>query len=316
MINLIALCDFMQISTADGASDDEISEAVQELGLPFPDEYIQFLSHCGHLSYGGREVLGLNNAEGKDTVSTTEAARATLPGFPEDALVMEEMKEIRMLLLADGRVMRFRGGRGGILYPTFGDYLKNGIFGDFNTAITQNLTAAAGMVIDDAKECPAMLTALNKRLEKLYGLPLKMFCDELGGRSGNTAAETAGTLAGFCAGVYKIETMLFESVKVSLPVIDDFTAIDLLSSLSDLAFALAIRAEKDEYYMLTPYVHAYFEFLTGKDSGLPADVKTAISGEVEDARADFLRAENRKKERSARLASFLAARAGDEEDNL
>jgi hypothetical protein len=109
-----------------GASDEDISNAEEMLGLKFPQSYREFLKEYGSGGICGVEILGVQGNLGASVVKATERWRNI--GLDMGLIVIEDSGEfVRCLCSADvndNRVFSWiRGGRElSVRYDTFDDY--------------------------------------------------------------------------------------------------------------------------------------------------------------------------------------------------
>ena len=92
--------------TGKGASPEQISQAEQDLGLSFSEEYMEYLSNYGIAAFDGHEMTGLTKSKRLDVVSVTADARNRYPNLPADLYVIEEtsVEELIILQNATGEV--------------------------------------------------------------------------------------------------------------------------------------------------------------------------------------------------------------------
>ena len=89
-----------------GAPAEQISQAEQDLGLSFSEEYREYLSSYGIVAFDGHEMTGLSKSKRLDVVSVTADARNRYPDLPSDLYVIEEtgVEELIILQNATGEV--------------------------------------------------------------------------------------------------------------------------------------------------------------------------------------------------------------------
>lgn len=73
----------------EGCSFKQIKEAQLELGITFPDEYIDIIKKYGTISFYGTEWTGLNIEGYLNVVSATKQEREMNSAFPLDYFVLE-----------------------------------------------------------------------------------------------------------------------------------------------------------------------------------------------------------------------------------
>ena len=74
---------------AKGCTYKQINDAQEELGITFPDDYIDILREYGAISFYGTEWTGLNVDDYLNVVSVTEKEREMNNSFPSDCFVLE-----------------------------------------------------------------------------------------------------------------------------------------------------------------------------------------------------------------------------------
>lgn len=89
-----------------GISNEQISQAEQNLGLSFSEEYREYLSLYGIAAFDGHELTGITKSNRLDVVSTTIEARKRYPDLPSDLYVVEStgIEELIILQNTDGEV--------------------------------------------------------------------------------------------------------------------------------------------------------------------------------------------------------------------
>ena len=112
-----------------GASDDLISEAERKLNLKFADDYKEYLSEFGAISFGSTELTGLNVDSYANVVSVTLKERQRHDSFPQDAIVLEDTGMEGMLVLQNesGEVYEWFNGEKGAVYPDLKSFLLSKI---------------------------------------------------------------------------------------------------------------------------------------------------------------------------------------------
>lgn len=74
---------------AKGCAFKQIKEAQTELGITFPEEYIDIVKEYGAVSFYGTEWTGLNVDDYLNVVSVTKQERKMNSSFPADCFVLE-----------------------------------------------------------------------------------------------------------------------------------------------------------------------------------------------------------------------------------
>lgn len=74
---------------AKGCTTSQLKEAQSELGLEFPEEFIDYVKEYGVISFYGTEWTGLNVDGYLNVVEVTKQERKLNPAFPLDCFVLE-----------------------------------------------------------------------------------------------------------------------------------------------------------------------------------------------------------------------------------
>lgn len=74
---------------AKGCAHKQIKEAQAELGITFPEEYLDIVKEYGAISFYGTEWTGLNVDDYLNVVSVTKQEREMNSAFPSDCFVLE-----------------------------------------------------------------------------------------------------------------------------------------------------------------------------------------------------------------------------------
>ncbi len=95
----------------EGASEDQISKAEEELGVTFADEYKDYLRAFGCVDYYGIEFTGITDDPDCDVVESTRALREQDPGTDRLYLVLDTLYEdIHFWQSASGEIYRVEPG--------------------------------------------------------------------------------------------------------------------------------------------------------------------------------------------------------------
>ena len=73
-----------------GATEEQINKAEKELNIEFNEEYKQYLSVFGFVSFIGHEITGICSSPGSNVVFVTEQEREMNPSIPLDWYVIEQ----------------------------------------------------------------------------------------------------------------------------------------------------------------------------------------------------------------------------------
>ena len=108
-----------------GCSTSQIKDAQQELGLMFPDEYIDYVKEYGVICFFGTEWTGLNVEGYLNTVEATKEERNVNSTFPEDFFVLEDMGiDAKMVVVNEkGNVFILQRGKMELLCESLSEYL-------------------------------------------------------------------------------------------------------------------------------------------------------------------------------------------------
>jgi len=112
-----------------GVSDELIAEAERQLNLSFADDYKEYLSLFGAISFGPTELTGLNVDSYANVVSATlkESQRNKL--FPKGSIVLENtgMDGLLILQKEDGEVYEWINGVKKTAFANLEAYLQRKI---------------------------------------------------------------------------------------------------------------------------------------------------------------------------------------------
>lgn len=115
----------------DVPSEQEVDAASDELGIPFSDDFREFLLRYGGATVGPFPVFGLRPSEIMDdrwsVIETTQEIRASgLEGVGSWVIVSEDHSGNPVGMDAEGKIWIFDHDFGGIseLSPTFDEYVR------------------------------------------------------------------------------------------------------------------------------------------------------------------------------------------------
>jgi len=74
---------------AKGCTTRQLKDAQNELGLDFPEEFIDYVKEYGAISFYGTEWTGLNVDDYLNVVKVTKQERELNSAFPTDCFVLE-----------------------------------------------------------------------------------------------------------------------------------------------------------------------------------------------------------------------------------
>ena len=75
---------------AGNVTDNRIREAEMKLGLIFSDEYKEYVSCFGCVSFVSHELTGICSSENTNVVTSTIRCKESIPNIPSDWYVIEE----------------------------------------------------------------------------------------------------------------------------------------------------------------------------------------------------------------------------------
>lgn len=109
------------------ASAELIAEAQRQLGLRFADDYKNYLSQFGAISFGSTELTGLNVDSYANVVSVTLKEVQRNRCFPKDSYVLENigMEGLLMLQNEAGEVYEWLDGERRTVFPCLRAYLES-----------------------------------------------------------------------------------------------------------------------------------------------------------------------------------------------
>lgn len=130
MHNLIkAIEERFKLYRTRGASAELIAEAERQLNISFADDYKEYLSLFGALSFGATELTGLNIDSYANVVSVTLKEVQRNKSFPKGSIVLENvgMEGLLILQKEDGEVYEWMDGKKGATFPNLKAYLESKI---------------------------------------------------------------------------------------------------------------------------------------------------------------------------------------------
>ena len=108
-----------------GCKTSQIQAAQKELGLEFPEEFIDYVKSYGAISFYATEWTGLNVPESLDVVHVTKEERNLNPNFPKDCFVLENqgIDGIITAVSHDGKVYAIQYEKKQLLCNSISEYL-------------------------------------------------------------------------------------------------------------------------------------------------------------------------------------------------
>ena len=109
----------------EGCSFKQIKEAQLELGITFPDEYIDIINKYGAISFYGTEWTGLNVGGYLNVVSATKQEREMNSAFPLDCFVLENQGIDGLFVICNekGEIFSIQYSKIEKIYSSISDYL-------------------------------------------------------------------------------------------------------------------------------------------------------------------------------------------------
>lgn len=102
MSNIIAkIKDIPNLYHATGCTTRQLKDAQNELGIEFPEEYIDYVKEYGAISFYGTEWIGLNVDGYLNVVEVTKQERALNYAFPVDCFVVENQGIEGLIVISD-----------------------------------------------------------------------------------------------------------------------------------------------------------------------------------------------------------------------
>lgn len=108
-----------------GCTFKQIRDAQSELGLTFPEEYIDIIKKYGAISFYGTEWTGLNVDDYLNVVSSTKKEREINNSFPTDCFVLENQGIDGLIVISNeaGEIFSFQYSRIKKIYDSISSYL-------------------------------------------------------------------------------------------------------------------------------------------------------------------------------------------------
>lgn len=108
-----------------GCTTSQVKEAQSELGLEFPEEFIDYVKEYGAISFYGTEWTGLNVNGYLNVVEATKQEREFNSEFPTDCFVLENQAIDGLITVANknGNVFTVHYDKKKALCDTISEYL-------------------------------------------------------------------------------------------------------------------------------------------------------------------------------------------------
>lgn len=109
-----------------GCSLKQIIEAQNDLGIAFPDEYIDILKKYGAISFFGTEWTGLNVDNYQNVIYITKQERNLNPCFPPNCFVLENQGIDGILIICNekGEVFSLQHSKIKKIHNSISNYLN------------------------------------------------------------------------------------------------------------------------------------------------------------------------------------------------
>ena len=110
---------------AKGCTFKQIKDAQTELGITFPEEYMDIVKEYGAISFYGTEWTGLNVDDYLNVVTVTKQERDLNSSFPSDCFVLENQGIDGLIVIANeaGQVFSLRYSKVEKIHDTIAGYL-------------------------------------------------------------------------------------------------------------------------------------------------------------------------------------------------
>ena len=89
------------LRSGDAASDIDIKDAENQLGLSFASEYKEYLKAYGVVSFSGHELIGISKSPRLNVVNVTKEAREIYKHLSDGMYVVEDTGYEGILILQD-----------------------------------------------------------------------------------------------------------------------------------------------------------------------------------------------------------------------
>lgn len=110
---------------AKGCTTSQIKEAQNELGLEFPEEFIDYVKAYGAISFYGTEWTGLNVEGYLNVVEVTKQEQELNTDFPKDCFVLENQGIDGILTIVNekGQVFSLQYGKKELMCNSISEYI-------------------------------------------------------------------------------------------------------------------------------------------------------------------------------------------------
>jgi hypothetical protein len=110
-----------------GVDSDHIKQAERELSLKFADDYIEYLSKYGQITFRGHEMTGLVSAKRINVVECTKFERESKDNFPSNMYIIEDTHFEGLIITQDsnGKVYElYQNGKRVLIHDSLSEYIK------------------------------------------------------------------------------------------------------------------------------------------------------------------------------------------------
>lgn len=110
---------------AKGCAFKQIKEAQAELGITFPEEYMDIVKEYGAISFYGTEWTGLNVDDYLNVVSVTKQEREMNSALPSDCFVLENQGIDGLIVICNevGEIFSFQYSKLEKIHDSISSYL-------------------------------------------------------------------------------------------------------------------------------------------------------------------------------------------------
>lgn len=115
-----------KVKAIGGASDSQISEAENALGVSFSADYRDYLKNFGVIRFNGIELCGLNISGYLNVVDATMQEKDVNDKFPEGMYVIEDLGVDARLIIGDstGNVYLLQRDKKKLICSSFTEYVE------------------------------------------------------------------------------------------------------------------------------------------------------------------------------------------------
>lgn len=110
-----------------GVDSDHIKQAQNELSLKFADDYIEYLTKFGQITFTSHEMTGIVSSKRLNVVECTKFERESKDNFPSNMYIIEDTHFEGMIIIQDnfGKVYELhQNGICILIYKSLSDYIE------------------------------------------------------------------------------------------------------------------------------------------------------------------------------------------------